>query len=59
MKDIIKQHLGLSHVSITAIETQTDGSIEIAVKSTLKEGLTEEQVKGIINRFRQSQESRC
>lgn len=37
MKDIIKHHLGLSHVSITRIETSTDGTIEIAVKSTLKE----------------------
>jgi len=37
MENIIKQHLGLSHVSITSIETNPDGSIEITVKSTLKE----------------------
>ena len=37
MKDIIQQHLGLSHVSITLIETNSDDVIEITVNSTLKE----------------------
>ena len=37
MENIIKRHLGLSHVSIISIETHPDDSIEITVKSTLKE----------------------
>jgi transposase len=36
MKKIIQQHLGLSNVSISSIETNTESDIEIVVKSTLK-----------------------
>jgi transposase len=36
MKKLIEQHLGLSNVSITKIETHAKGHIEITVKSTLK-----------------------
>jgi len=36
MKKLIQQHIGLSHVSISKIETTTKGVIEITLKSTLE-----------------------
>lgn len=50
MENIIKRHLGLTQVSITSIETNPDGSIEITVKSTLKEAHCH-QCHQLITRF--------